>query len=77
MPVMMFYCELSWFIVNLEGSVIRDRLVKNGGLGRFAECNTRQREELPSVKAKHSTKRPFSVIWEPSLSSVLILPSVF
>ena len=62
MPVMMFYCELWWFIVNWEGSVIRDRLVKRGGLGRFAECNTRQREELPSVKTKHSAKRPFSII---------------
>ena len=62
MPVMMFYCELSWFFVNWEGSVICDRLVKKGGLGRFAECNTRQTEELPSVKVKHSTKRPFSII---------------
>ena len=62
MPVMMFYCELSWFFVNREGSVISDRLVKKGGLGCFAECNTRQIEELPSVKAKHSAKRPFSVI---------------
>ena len=58
MPVMMFYCELSWFFVNWEGSVI----VKKGGLGRFAECNTRQKDELPNVKAKHSAKRPFSVI---------------
>ena len=58
MPVMMFYCELSWFIMNWEESVICDRLVKRGGLGRFAECNTRQREELSSVKAKHSAKRP-------------------
>ena len=62
MPVMMVCCELWWFIVNWEGSIIRDRLVKKGGLGRFAECNTRQRAELPSVKAKHSMKRPFSVI---------------
>ena len=62
MPVMMFYCELSWFFVNWEGSVICDRLVKKGGLGRFAECNTRQTEELPSVKVKHSAKRPFSII---------------
>jgi len=62
MPVMMVYCELWWFIVNWEGSVIRDRLVKKGGIGRFAECNTRQREALPSVKTKHSMKRQISVI---------------
>ena len=62
MPVMMVYCELWWFIVNWEGSVIHDRLVKKGGFGHFAECNTRQRDVLPSVKPKHSAKRPISVI---------------
>ena len=34
----------------LRGFVIRDRLVKKG------------ESWLPSVKAKHSTKRPFSII---------------
>ena len=48
--------------MNCDGSVIRDRLVKKGGIGRFAECNTRQREALPSVKTKHSAKRPIFVI---------------
>ena len=62
MPVMMVCCELWWFIVNWEGSVIRDRLVKKEGICRFAECNTRQRDALPSVKPKHSAKRPISVI---------------
>ena len=56
------YFELWWFSVNWEGSVTRDRLEKSGGFGRFAECNTQQTEELPSVKAKHSAKRPFSII---------------
>ena len=56
------YFELWWFIVNWEGSVIRDRLVKKGGIGRFAKCNTRQSEALPSVRPKHSAKRPISVI---------------
>ena len=48
--------------MNGEGSVIRDRLVKRVGIGRFAECNTRQRETLPSIKPNHSAKRPISVI---------------
>jgi len=48
--------------VNWEGSVIRDRLVKKWGIGSFAECNTRQRDALPSVDPKHSAKRPISVI---------------
>ena len=52
MPMMMVYYELWWFIMNWEEFVIRDRLVK-GGIDRFAECNTRQREALPSVKTKH------------------------
>ena len=62
MPVMMVYCELWWSIVNWERSVIRDRLVKKGGFGRFAECNTRQRDALPSVEPKHSVKKPISII---------------
>ena len=41
---------------------MHDRLVKKGGFGHFAECNTRQRDTLPSVKPKHSAKRPISVI---------------
>jgi len=56
------YCELWWFILNWEGSVIRDRLVKKEGIGRFVECNTRQRDALPSVEPKHSAKKPISVI---------------
>jgi len=60
--VMMVYCELWWSIVNWERSVIRDRLVKKGGFGRFAECNTWQIDTSPSVKPKHSAKRPISVI---------------
>ena len=35
---------------------------KKGGIGRFVECNTRQREALLSVKTKHSAKRPISII---------------
>ena len=44
MPVMMLYCELWWFIMNWEGSVIWDRLVKKRGLVAYsakrgiAEC---------------------------------------
>ena len=30
MPMMMLYCELWWFIVNWEGSVIRDIFIKKG-----------------------------------------------
>ena len=71
------YCELWWFIVNWEGSVIRDILVKKGGIGRFAECNTRQRDALPSVEPKHSAKKPISVILGTFFASVLSLPSVF
>ena len=56
MPMMMFYCELRG--VRYMWQISK----KGGGLGRFAECNTRQTEELSSVKAKHSAKRQFSVI---------------
>ena len=53
----MVYCELR--AVRYTGQIS-----KKGGIGRFAKCNTRQREALPSVKPKHSAKRPISVILE-------------
>ena len=55
MPVMMVYCEL-------RGVRYTWQISKKGGLGRFAECNTRQRDALPSVKPKHSAKRSISII---------------
>ena len=51
----MVYCEL-------RGVRYTGQISKKGGTGRFAECNTRQSEALPSVKPKHSAKRPISVI---------------
>ena len=53
--IVIVYCEL-------RGVRYTWQISKKRGVGRFAECNTRQREDLPSVKAKHSAKRPFSVI---------------
>ena len=47
------------------------------GIGRFAECNTRQRDTLLSVEPKHSAKKSISVILGTFLSSVSSLPSVF
>ena len=54
---MMVYCEL-------RGVRYTGQISKKGGIGRFAECNTWQSEELPSVKPKHSAKRPIYVILE-------------
>jgi len=51
----MVYCEL-------RGVRYTGQISKKGGTGRFAECNTRQRDALPSVDPKHSAKRPISVI---------------
>ena len=46
----------------LRGVRYTGQISKKEGIGRFAECNTQQREALPSVKPKHSAKRPISVI---------------
>ena len=67
---MMVYCEL-------RGVRHAGQISKKGGIGRFVECNTRQSEALPSVKPKHSAKRPISVILGTFLPSVLSLLSVF
>jgi len=54
--IVMVYCES-------RGVRYTWQISKRGrGIGRFAECITRQTEDLPSVKPKHSAKRPFSVI---------------
>ena len=53
--IVMVFCEL-------RGVRYTWQISKNGGLGRFAECNTRQRDALPSVEPKHSAKKPISVI---------------
>ena len=52
----MVYCELRG--VRYTGQISK----KREGIGRFAECNTRQRDALPSVEPKHSAKKPISVI---------------
>ena len=51
----MVYCEL-------RGVRYTGQISKKGGIGHFAECNTRQRDALPSVEPKHSAKKPISVI---------------
>jgi len=51
----MVYCEL-------RGVRYTGYISKKGGIGRFAECNTRQRDALPSVEPKHSTKKLIYVI---------------
>ena len=48
--IVMFYCEL-------RGVHYTGQISKKGGIGRFAECNTRQREELSSVKEKNTRWR--------------------
>ena len=51
----MVYCEL-------RGVRYTGHINKKGGIDSFAECNTRQRDALPSVERKHSAKKPISVI---------------
>ena len=43
--IVMVYCKL-------RGVRYTWHISKNGGLGRFAECNTRQRDELPECQGK-------------------------
>ena len=77
MPVMMVYCELWWFIMNREGPVIRDRLVKKGGLVALPSV-TLGKEMRCRVSSQNTRRRgQFLLFWEPSLPSVLDLPSVF
>ena len=66
----MVYCEL-------RGVRYTGQISKKGGIGRFAECNTRQSEALSSVKPKHLAKRLISVILETFFVECLSLPSVF
>ena len=64
------YCELWWFIVNWEGSVIRDRLVKKGVLVALPSV-TLGKETLYRVSSQNTRRRnQFLLFWEPFLPSV-------
>ena len=64
--IVMVYCEL-------RGVRYTWQISKKGGFGRFAECNTRQRDALPSVMPKHSVKRPISVILETFFAECILM----
>ena len=59
-----------------EGSFIRNKTVKTGGVGQFAECNTRQRGPLPSILALTLGKEASFCFSGFFLPSVQCLPSV-